>query len=84
MQDFTRKINNSDTKRTIRSHHYIERETFRKYLSVILFMENDEADLGKKTNQFINDKATLITKISLIATSNLYLIYRKSKVSYNP
>ena len=75
---------NADTERTIRSHHYIERETFGKNLSVILSMENDEADLGKKTNQFINDKATLITKISLIATSNLYLIYRKSKVSYNP
>ena len=46
---------NADTKRTLRSHHYIEREKLGKYLSGILSIDNDEADQGKKTTQFIND-----------------------------
>ena len=46
---------NSDTKKTLRSHHYIEREKLRKYLSGILSIDNNEAYLGKKTNKFIND-----------------------------
>ena len=44
-----------DTKRTLCLHHYIEREKLRKYLSGVLSIDNDEADLGKKTNKFIND-----------------------------
>ena len=84
MQDFTRKRKKTDTKRTIPLHHYIEREKLRKYLSGILSIENDEADLGRKTNQSINDKTTLITNISLSATYNLYRIYQKSYVSYYP
>ena len=44
-----------DIKKTLRSHHFIEKETLRKYLSGILYIDVDEADLEKKTNQFIND-----------------------------
>ena len=73
----------SNTKRTVRSHHYIERK-LRKYLSGILYIYNDRAYLGNKMNLFINDKATLTTNISLSATSNLHPIYRKNHVSYHP
>ena len=45
----------SDTKKTLRSHHFIEKEKSRKYLSVILSIDIDEVDLENKTNQFIND-----------------------------
>ena len=62
MQDFTWKRKNAYTKMTIRLHHYIEREKLRKYLSGILYIENDEADLGKKTNQFINDQSDFNNK----------------------
>ena len=48
---------NTDTKRAVRSHHYIEIEKLRKYLSGILSIENYEADIGERTNQFINDKS---------------------------
>ena len=75
MQYFTWKIKNADTKRTIRSHHHIEREELRKYLSGILSIENDEADLGRKTNQFINDKSdfnnTHIIKCNIQPISNI-------------
>ena len=46
---------NTDSKKTLRSHHFIEKEKLRKYLSVILSIDNYKADLEKKTNQFIND-----------------------------
>ena len=46
---------NADTKKRLRLHHYIEREKLLKYLSGILSINNDESDLGKKKNQFIND-----------------------------
>ena len=49
------KEKNANTRRTLCSHHYIEREKLGKYISGILSIDNDEADLGKKTNQFIND-----------------------------
>ena len=55
MQDFIQKRKNGDTKKTLCSHHYIEGEKLRKYISGILSIDNDEAYLGKKTNQFIND-----------------------------
>ena len=58
MQDFTFK-KTADTKRTPRSYHFIEIEFFEKYLSVILSIENNKADLGGGTNQFINDKSDL-------------------------
>ena len=74
----------SDTKRTLRLHHYIKREKLRKYLSCILSIYNGEADLGKKTNQFIDDKANLITNIPFSSTTNLYPIYQKNHVTYYP
>ena len=37
---------NADTKRTLRSHHYIKIEKLRKYLSGILYIENNKADIG--------------------------------------
>ena len=44
-----------DTKKTLRSHHFIEKERLRKSLSGILSIDNDEAHLKNKTNKFIND-----------------------------
>ena len=49
-----------DTKRTLRSHHYIEIEKLRKYLSGILHIKNTKADLEKKVDEFINDKSDFI------------------------
>ena len=45
----------ADTKKTLRLHNFIEKEKLRKYLYVILSINNDGADLENKTNQFIND-----------------------------
>ena len=53
--EFYTEKKNDDTKKTLRSHHFIDREKLGKFLSCILSIDNDEADLGKKTNQFIND-----------------------------
>ena len=47
MQGFTWKRKDADTKRTLRSHHFIEIEKLRKYLSGILSIENDKSDIGK-------------------------------------
>ena len=75
MQDFTRKRKNADTKRTLRSHHYIEIEKLRKYLSGILYIYNDKADLGKNMDQFIYDKNyfnnTHIIKSNIQPVSNI-------------
>ena len=75
MQDFTWKSKNENTKRTLRSHHYIEIEKLRKYLSGILYIENDKADLGKNMDQFINDKSdfnnTHIIKSNIQPVSNI-------------
>ena len=62
MQDFTWKRKYVDTKSTLRLHHYIEREKLRNCLSGILYIENDEADIEKKTNQFISDKSDFNNK----------------------
>ena len=77
MQDFTWKTKIAEKKRTLRSHHYIEIEKLRKYLSGILHIENIKADLEEKVDELINDKVTLITHISLSPTFYLYPIYRK-------
>ena len=45
----------ADTKKTLRSPNFIEKEKLRKYLSGILSIDIYEADTEKKTNQFIND-----------------------------
>ena len=75
MQDFTRKRKNSDTKRTLCSHHYIEVENLRKCLSGILYIENDKAYLGGKMDQFINDKSNFtnahIIKSNIQSVSNI-------------
>ena len=52
----------TNTKNTLRLYHFIEREKSRKYLSRILSIDNDEADLGKKKNQFINDVSNFNNK----------------------
>ena len=66
---------NADTKRTLRSYHYNEPEKLRKYLSGILYIENDKADQGKKMDQLINDKRdfnnTHIIKSNIQPVSNI-------------
>ena len=75
MQDFTRKTTISDTKRTLRSHHYIEIEKTRKHLSGILHIENTKADIEKKVDELINDKIdfnnTHIIKYNILPVSNI-------------
>ena len=83
-KDLTWKRKNSDTKRTLRSHYFIEIKKLRKYISGILYIDIDETDLEGEMNQFINDQETLITHISLSPKSNLYPIYWKKNVSYHP
>ena len=60
---------NTNTRRTLRLHHYIEIEKLRKYLSGILYIENDKADLGKNMDQFINDKSDFNNK-NIIKSNN--------------
>ena len=45
----------SDTKKTLCSHHLIETDQLIKYMSSMLYLDIDEADLEKKKNQFINN-----------------------------
>ena len=75
MQDFTWERKDSDTKRTLRSHHYIEIEKLRKYLSGILYIENDKAYIGENMDKFINDKSdfnnTHIIKSNIQPVSNI-------------
>ena len=52
---FNEKNKNIDTKKSLRSHHFIEKDKSRKYLSGMLSIDIDEADLEQKINQFIND-----------------------------
>ena len=56
MQDFTWKTTITDTKRTLRSHHCISIELWRKYLNGITLIESTQADLDKKVDEFINHK----------------------------
>ena len=56
MQDFTWETTITDTKRTLRSHHYIGIEIWRKYLNGITLIESTQADLEKKVDEFINHK----------------------------
>ena len=53
--DYSWKKRIADTKKTLRSHHFIEKYRLRKHLSGILSIDIDESDLEKKKNQFIND-----------------------------
>ena len=40
LQDFTWKRKNTDTKKTLRLHHFIEKEKLRKNMSGILSIDN--------------------------------------------
>ena len=61
-------------KNTFRSHDFIEKERLRKYLYGILSIDNTEADLEKKTNQFINDISNF---------NNKHIIQCNNKPIYN-
>ena len=78
---------NSDTKNTLHSHNFIEKEKLGKYLSGILSIYIDEADLEKKKNQFINDISNFNNKhiiqcynetISNILEEQRYISYMTS------
>ena len=75
MQNFAWKTTTADTKRTLRSHNYIEIEKLRKYVSGILNIENTKADLEKRVDEFINDKNdfnnTHIIKSNILPVSNI-------------
>ena len=66
---------NSDTKRTLCSHHYIEIEKLRKYLSGILYIENIKSYLEKKMDEFVNDKSnfnnTHVLKSKILPVFNI-------------
>ena len=47
----------ADTRKTLRSHHIIEKDKFRKYLSGKLYIYIEEVDIENKTNHFINDNS---------------------------
>ena len=55
LQDYSWKKLIAHTKKTLRSHHFIEKQKLRIYLSGILSIDIDEADIERKTNKFIND-----------------------------
>ena len=56
IRDFTWKTTITDTKRTLRYHHYIHIEIWRKYLNHITLIESTQADLDKMVDEFINHK----------------------------
>ena len=56
MQDFTWKTTINDTKSTLRSHHYISIDLWRKYLNGITVIESTQADLDKMVDEFISHK----------------------------
>ena len=68
---------NTDTKRTLRSHHYIEVQKLRKYLSGILYIENIKADLEKKMDEIIKDKSDF--NITHIIKSNILPVFNMSE-----
>ena len=61
IQDFTRKTTIDDTKTTLRYHHYIGIEIWRKYLNGITHIESTQAYLEKKVDDFINNKIDFYT-----------------------
>ena len=75
------KNKNADTKSTLRSHHYIEIKKLRKYLSGILYIENDKTDLGKNLYQFINDKSDFNN--THIIKSNVQTVSNKPEEEFN-
>ena len=83
MQDFTWKTKIANTK----GHWFLiiafKLKNWEIYISGILHIKNTKADLEKKVDNFINDKATLITHISLSPTLYLYPIHWKKNDSYH-
>ena len=61
MQDFTWKTTITDTKRTLRYHHYISIDLWRKYLNGITLIESTQADLDKMVDDFISHKTKFNT-----------------------
>ena len=84
IEGFTWNRKNADTKRTLCSHHFIVIKKLRRYISGILYIENDKVDLGGKWISSLMIKANLITHISLSKTSNLHPIYQQKNFSYHP
>ena len=82
LHDFTQE-QKPDTKKTLCLHHFIEKK-LRKYLSGILYIDNDEVDLVNKINHFINDIINYNKNIAFSKTTNLYPIYPKNHVTYHP
>ena len=62
MQDFTWKTTINDTNRTLRSHHYISIDSWRKYLNVITVINSTQADLDKMVDEFISHKTVFNTE----------------------
>ena len=84
MQDFTWKTTIADTKRTLRSHHYIGIEIWRKYLNGIALIESTQEVLEKKVDKFINHKIDFNT--AHIIKSDIQQITKipEKHDSYNP
>ena len=53
-QDYSQKKRFADTKNILCSHNFIEKEKLRNYLSGMLSVDTDEAEL-ERNNLFIND-----------------------------
>ena len=62
MQDFTWKTTINDTNRTLRSHHYISIDSWRKYLNGITVIDSTQAELDKMVDEFISNKTKFQTK----------------------
>ena len=69
MQDFTWKTKINDTNRTLRSHHYISIDSWRKYLNGITVIESTQADLDKMSDFMIC--AVLNTVLWLMNSSTI-------------
>ena len=76
LQDHVWKKWIADTKKTLRTHHFIEKEKLRKFLCGLLYIVIDEAYLENRINQFINDISNFsnehIIKCYSNTKSNIY------------
>ena len=61
MQDFTWKTTFNDTNRTLRSHHYISIDSWRKYINGITVINSTQVDLDKMVDEFISHKIVFNT-----------------------
>ena len=62
MQDFTWKTTINDTNRTLRFHHYISIDSWRKFLNGITVIDSTQAELDKMVDEFISHKTKFNTK----------------------